>query len=366
MLKHSICLFVFLVLICNEHDIAFATQETDTTKTQDSAWDPKCKELYGYFEAAFANASAIRSFDCLIHFRDDYDSVAKNPKKLNLNGAITKNIVWQRLRVDLDKQRASISRRRHFESTDLSLPDPKTGKPGLQSVVRFSWGTCVNGQTDQLFQYRNGSLTEEVAGDYTLEQQMVKHGIPDPRGLGWSGVLNGSTYSDFKVWTTAAKAGHHLLELRGSSNKLLKIRKYTSPKKETAKYYTDFELDPNTNNIHRSHSFEIDPNETRRITITNDFRTEWIEMNGVQLPSKVTVTGLDPRRIGRADKHQWGRIRKVYTFHWFSVNEIIEDSAFDGSEFEDETRFNGLVDPVKTGAKPLVDLLEQVPKKVED
>ncbi len=226
-------------------------------------------------------------------------------------------------------------------------------------MVNFAAAFCLDGQTESRVEFMNGRQNKGRFVTESFEDEWKRFGFPDIRGLGWTGELESTTFKEFLKWERLAMAGHHFIELSSSTDNLLKIRKFSASDPDDAMFYNDFDVDPNTNMILKSKSYRQNyKKKGQRAGVTDLFKTQWVETSGVQVPSKINISGIDSRRISKRDS-QWGQVRKEYTFYWFSVNEPIEAAAFDGSEIADEESMLRLVDPIGNEAIPLIEFLER-------
>lgn len=215
------CLAVFSTAIATKT----ACSQEKTAETGDALeWSAESRELFGYFEAAYANASAIRKGDCLFRIHETFDSVGHNPDELNLEGVLDNIEVLVRLRFDHDLQKAAIATLRVVERTDLTLKDPETGGMGKTQTTRSTVAFCIDSDSASQYSFMNGrfngknSLTNGSPID-----TMRALAIPDLRGLGWTGGLTWNTHDLFRAWLRASESGRHSYEVRKQSAQFVEI-----------------------------------------------------------------------------------------------------------------------------------------------
>jgi|GEM_PF-2628865 len=354
--------FVVLAVLFAAAELRPACSQDKSADVADAPeWSAESRELFGYFEAAYANASAIRKGDCLFRIHETFDSVGYNPDKLNLDGVLDDIEVLVRLRFDHDLQKVAVATMRIVDRTDLTLQDPATGAQGRRETTRSTVAFCIDSDTAGQYSFMNGSYTgKSPLVNGSPKDAMRALGLPDIRGLGWTGGLESNNYELFHAWLRAAESGRHFFEVRSRSGKFVDIRKYCAadPKKENYNYYTDFRVDTESLTISRSKSFRKDHETGIVYNISFPNEIVWKEMSGVQMPVSLKKSGPD-YRAGGSNTKQWGRLEHQMDIYWFSVNEPIAPSAFDGTEIRRPESVSDLLDPVKNNATTIIELMRR-------
>ncbi len=356
--------FACLLAVVGDHASA---QESKTGIDDSLDWSGESRELFGYLESAFANASAIRKGDCLFRVEEFFDSVNYRDR-LNLEGLLDRSETWVRFRFDYDANKASIALASVVERTDMGLDDPNQENKGLRRTAQKVFAYCIDPELESKFSFINGRFSgKRYLAKNAGAREMRSQRIPELRSLGWTGGVETNNYSLFKSWLRGAESGRHLLELRRRSAGQIEFRKYAVAKRDLERehYYSDFTVDLRDLTIISTASFHHYGKSGVVNICSPQCHTKWQEVSGIQVPVQVRYSTID-LRSGASGKENWGDVDHRMDIHWFSLNEPVAPTAFDGSEIQTAATIRNLLDPERNGATSLVTLLRRgKPEKVK-
>ncbi len=325
-------------------------------------WNAESQEMFGYLEAVFANANAIRSGDCLLRIEENFDSV-NFKEEPSLDGVLDHHETWMRVRFDYDARKAAMALGQLAERTDLGLEDPGLDGKNLLQSKRHIMAYCINPEIESTFSFSRGHFEGKryLDPDSALDKIRARR-FPELRALGWTGGTRTEYFTLFKSWMRVTESGQHLFTVNKRTQNHVEFRKYVYSKwdSDIEQEYTDFRINLDSLTIASTKSYHHYGKERPGVVHVSSplIRYQWIEVSDVQVPIHLNYSTYQ-RKTGVSGKRLFGDLSYRMDIHWFSVNEPIDPSAFDGSEIKTVDLIEQLVDPKKSNATTLIDLADQ-------
>ncbi len=94
-------------------------------------------------------------------------------------------------------------------------------------------------------------------------------------------------------------------------------------------------------------------------SIPNVIHFEWVPMSELNVPVRLKAESFGRYRSFDDEREHLAPMDKEIHLHWFSVNEPIPDEFFDEDILKDSKRFQDLIDPEKSNATRILDVIEK-------
>jgi hypothetical protein len=314
-----------------------------------------------HFESVVSNSKTWRQGDVLwrheSHF-DSFDTPIKstdnhvNPKKL---GGVVNTIFWNRFIFDYERGRYCWLSRVEIEQTNFETTGNRVDEVG------YTIDKTKKKAYSRIFPQSGSEM------DFSRIHAMPI-GFPDLRLIG----LGNTTSTPFE-WREqilgnfrhAAKDAQITQSDRRITTQIeshaLTVKNFDTGGTLTATNFQERCFDPHS----------LMPINFRMWGRRNDGgdmggpRTDfaWTEKDGIYLPKSINSAEYTQRPIYSAPQFGWDN-SNIY-FHWFSINGPIDDEVFDGSVLKDSDTFRSMLDPYKSKATDLIEIVEKT-KPQED
>ncbi len=320
--------------------------QADSFTTEDSA--AKCS----VFESPLANARAWQKGDVLVRTHTSFDTINKR-KGIDENGVSIWTESWNRVVFDFETGKFCNLSYTVTSELDLASPD---GSEVATKIARY--GYCCESFQGRIFQRRfPGELVEakrHLIGPQ--KKDLVGYiAFPDFRGIAF--MLGGSEDSleYAEKLGERFKTGELLRSYSSSDDKEieLKLEVYSDERKTNfCTFHFDVKsLMPKSYTSFSEMSKPFPNGDTRANGPSGSWK--WQLVNSVYLPKEWNAsTG---KKLTLNQREHMGRLHSDHEFHWFSLNEDLDEKLFDGSCLKDLESFMLHVDPAKCGADSLIE-----------
>lgn len=321
----------------------------------DEAADREGEKL---LEAVYFHHLAWQSGDFLVRERSSFDSVNRIDGTIDLEGIVENRTAWYR--VVFDYRRNLYCALVREESTELDLSKQKENFPS-DRVIGSRWGACVDGEETLFSRIFPGKCDRLPKGIWQIPGKDLAESarFPDFRGVVMASIAQpGNAGIQMTEQLVKAKADRW----RVIRSRMLKAgeKEFTFamlPSQHSVDWLRDlwvFDLDRSVP-IRRQFFAEYEGGAGPRTKAQEkEITFAWIEMHGVQLLQKYhRYCESDEHRIGFVT-HQ-GSLSREYDFHWFSINQELDATCFDGSWLKDLDSFEARLDPVRAKATSLIE-----------
>ena len=373
MSKQLILGMLFVILVTIEIPKTFAQIQSNQVHAleSDNFLDEDSQIGLSYLGHILANGQAQETGDCLVRVQESFDSVMFNPNVPKMDGAVIKREKWIRFRFDYHQNRYLCCIWTIEDRLELGLIDPKTGKPTRTINSSNFFGSCFD-EIDQrvdvyskiMNESRDPYLSRPFFKNGESPEKVLKQLNPfDFRVVGLNFTYDETTLNKYAEDISTFESSGALIDVSNSTDSI-KMRHYYKGDKSGVSGFGDYVLDGKSLMTTKLQSFMRAP-ETGRIGQTsNEGSIKWIELNGVFLPSQILVTGVSENRV-RGTDHDFGALQIISDFHWFSINQPFDETAFDGSEIRDEEAIRKLLDPQLSQADSILEKIKQETVTVE-
>ncbi len=329
--------------------ICFAYQSESTAQEK-----PDNREICSVFGVALANAEAIESGDVLFFDRKFYDGVRN--REQGLEGETLEQLTFRRVVFDAKLGRFLILSREASEW--LELKNINEENDGKTRVIRDCYSS-IDFTNKTLF-VKSGNVFVEpgwpVGG---IGSETRGTGLVDPRafGIGGMGLCN---LEDSKRAFLDIMTGDRLDSFSYGKNGL-EVEISCGVDGQNVKTISSYLFD-STINLPVEYGYHmVFPGGGT--TIKQRVFCSWKEQFGLFLP-----VGLRTKRFssfkGRDSEQKNGDLSHEITLHWFSINEPIPPDLFDKDVLKDSQRLETMLDPVKSNATSIVEILEKTNPKI--
>ncbi len=373
MSKQLILDMLLVILVTIEIPKSFAQIQSNQVHALESHnfLDEDSRIGLSYLGHILANGQAQETGDCLVRVQESFDSVMLNPNVPKMDGAVIKREKWIRFRFDYRQNRYLSCIWTIEDRLELGLIDPKTGKPTRSINSSDFFSSCfdeIGQRVDVYSKILNGSrdsyLSRPLSKNEESPEKVLKQLNPfDFRVVGLNFTYDETTLNSYAEDISKSESSGALIDVSNSTDSI-KMRHYYKGDKSGVSGFCDYVLDGKSLMTTKLQSFMRDP-ESGKIDLTsNEGSIEWIELSDVFLPARILVTGVREDRVRGTDR-DFGASQIISDFHWFSINQPFDETAFDGSEIRDEEAIRKLLDPQLSQATSILEKIKKETVTVE-
>lgn len=314
------------------------------------------EESAGLLHAVGLNAESLRSYDVLIR--------VEVMKDIGPND-FERSVSFQRMRVDRDSERWLY----------LAHIDREVLVPGGELEKSFRMFGCAAKDG----RYHTRDFPDRLVKNRNLLEALAHCATPDLRFIGISNFprnyVQKGTLGSFEDWQESIRHAVNF-EPIVTVNNVMRIRRFSTELGAVDnKYVNDCHLSPETLMPLRLESSRSRPASDGRVESERLWweTYEWESKNDVYVSTKIvgdqrsSALPMPYRKMSVTERREKKNemeangikyipyaVSTTVHFHWFSVNEPIDDSAFDLKALQDVTVFEGLVDPRISRAESLL------------
>ena len=328
-----------VLLLCSTSASLFAQEKaidaTNNVENSVSKKKEKAMQECSLFQAPMDNAKAWRSGDFLVRVVRRFDNIKVG---YSPSGGSYESKQFLRVAFDIEQDKYSVTRWKTMRILDMEMAKPE------EQIESSIGGWAMQNGVVNIFSER-GVFQKPVA-KYRYEGQRLRDHLqfPDyrtpwmlPFGWGMNDIFNKADR-----YTKVLVTGNRFHDVKDESEK-----------------HTEIVLSQRSDDFHLTHyeAFRFD-NESLMPNRYRDFGTlrstggkvlgpkyefAWKDIDGVYVPVSIWSQEYTiPSINGREER---GMEYREHDFHWFSFNEELPDSCFDGSRLLDEKTIHSLVDP---------------------
>lgn len=358
-----LCWFVLLCL-ASETPLSFCNGCLAQRLPADTP-EERIQNVIQQLETVVSNSKAWRQGDVLWKeetYFDSFDTPIKSldknvdPKKL---GGVWKQISWNRFIFDYDHGRYCWLSRVDIEQTNFETARNRVDEVGY--VV------------DQVNKRAYSRIFPQPRAEMDFSRiDAMPVGFPDLRLIG----LGGNTSTHFESAEQVLGNLRHAAKdaqitqtdrqiATRIENHAQTVKNFDTGEMITAAHFCEHCFDPTSLMPIRSHAWGEVKDNANMGGPKNGPKTEfaWTENEGIYLPKVVKSTAFAQIPIYSAPQFGW-KNSNIH-FHWFSINTPIDEQIFDGSVLEKNDTFRNMLDPYKSKATMLIEVLEKNKPKVK-
>jgi len=325
----------------------------DTLNAQVTGPDKREAAIFG---AILMNADALRKGDVLIRESVSLDTVTEKPE-LDLEGVTKSSQMLIRFVFDHDAGRYCVLQQGFIRSLDLG--EVGSGREPERTIDVMRAGSVSGPESPILVRNFPGIVQEiplRMRQAMTLSILRYLH-APELRVLPIASTMD-EDYTFIREYETRLQSGAGLRKVSRKDASHLELTSFVdypggarpgTPLGVEWKYEFDLE-----NSLPVRISGEIryptgaeEVDSEPSVTIA-----KWQPINGIQVLEQMESRG--GRAVRLNGKYHRGESLTLIQFHWFSVNDPLDEKFFDGSCFQDAESFQNHIDPAKCGADSLV------------
>ncbi len=372
MIRTIVGCVVAAILISSQ--VLQARQTDDISKIEDAA------SLFDYF---VANGMALTQGDVLIRDRAVTDSIndrnGLNLKEFNDQGMLITTENYYRIVFDFEKNKFAVYRKRHLSRLDLALTvtngdsDPQVADPYVFDELN---GVCYAGDNSSVFQ-RTFPLALQIKNRSAFPPS-------DERFLNEIGFVDLRLYRDLSN-THANQRVEYFQRLRTGDSlsqvKRVEEGQFVGQYEVLAELSSKVKIPPPEGATlqYAGVAWRFDAKTLMPISIQPKFlytmadgttqkgssnqkegiQFTWQMKNNIYVIRSDQVSSLE-RLSSNTGKTSWGTKNHKVDFHWFSVNEPVDDRFFDGSILKNRQLALDALDPHACGADLLLEESEEL------
>ncbi len=332
----------------------FSCQELNLASGQEPA--PVSEEdvkRCSVLRVALANAEAWSSGDVLVEVNDSFDNVALDDPKGPLGAAYTKR---ERFRFVFDFGNKLFLQAAMSDGDGIFLHAGRDPVGIVNGSVTCQITNFPAGFHFDLNPHSTGymPLKPERLKEYGLETELQRLRMKELRGC-WIGIQNGIVFSP-SLFAAKSKTWEMLAEGRNLERKLFDSASPNEFGFENTNIQGDFfrtrvKIDPESKMPTHFLQTVKSPNQAETFTMC-DLSIDWKEKDFVYYPVRFRISGA--HRVVKDGDETYGTLTQDVRFHWFSINEPVDDSLFERGRIKNKQDVAALLDPVALKATTLL------------
>lgn len=325
-----------------------------------------------------ANGLAMKQGDVLVRERYVFDSVSNGTRGFDRSGILAEEETFYRLMFDFDAEVFAIYRIFNRSIIDLGKPETEPEEDGSQvedgpDKYQSLYGACYAGDRSDVFlRHFPGKIQKKPRTEFPekLAELLFEMRFRDYRLPAFNLRGNPKSTAGIKEHFQRLETGDTLKSFRVLDSNRVELE-FRLPQE------MHFIPSPHGKISEAFHLLQIDRESMMPVTDATVFmvnkpdgrtieagtgggdrkhpptKFKWKLVNNIHVIQSITNRTLDTYPTPRSMEHEAYATRKQ-DFHWFSVNEELDEQFFDGSIVEDRKKVLELLDPVKSNAESLL------------